>query len=113
MCYIKLTSKIQENRMAVIIENIPEIPDWGSNGKRVSDDGIRSESARIVESLKALPKGHCITLLPETDQPRELARLRTHWVNAASRAKIKIVTRAVTTEAGDRAIRIWRVSKDQ
>lgn len=97
--------------MAVVIENIPEIPDWGSKGKRVLGDGRLSESARIVESLRALPKGHCITLLPETGHPQELTRLRTHWINAASRAGIKIVSRAVTTEAGDRAVRIWRVSE--
>ena len=99
--------------MTVIIENIPEIPDWGSSGKRASGDGVFSESARIVESLKSLPKGHCITLLPETDEPRELARLRTHWINAANRAGIKVVSRAVTTTEGGRAIRIWRVSEVQ
>ncbi len=94
--------------MPVTIEEMPFIPEWGSKGKK-SVDGKRSESARIVEKLGSLPKGHCVTILPETGEPKELDRKRTHWTNAANRAGIAVVTRMVFTETGDKALRIWRL----
>lgn len=95
--------------MPVIVEDIPYIPERCSRGRTVSKDGRSSESSRMVEKLKTLPKGRCITLLPETEDPKELDRKRTHWTNAATRAGLKVVTRVVFTDAGDRAVRIWRV----
>lgn len=95
--------------MPIIVENIPHIPERGSLGRKSSRDGYVSESSRITQRLRSLSGGQCVTLLPETDHPKELERKRVHWHNAAKRAGIKVVSRLVTTDAGDRAIRIWRV----
>lgn len=94
--------------MPVIVEEMPLIPERGSKG-RMSVDGKGSESARIVEKLRALPKGHCITIFRETGADKELDRKRTHWTNAAHRAGIEVATRAAITETGDKVLRIWRI----
>jgi hypothetical protein len=78
-----------------------------------SAEDSRSESSRMVEKLVALPDEHCITVVPQTEDRLTMPRLRTHWANAASRAGIKITSRVCVTEHGERALRIWRVSKDQ
>ena len=100
--------------MTEIVEEMPYIPQWGTRGKRRSADGSLSESARIVAKLKSLPKGHCVTILPEEGgSSKALEKVRVQWTVAASRANLKIVTRAVITNTGDRALRIWRVAEDQ
>lgn len=96
--------------MPVIVEDMPFIPEKGSRGTKLSKDGAPSESSRMVERLKSLTKGQCLTILPETGEPKELERKRTHWANAATRAGMGIVSRMVITETGDRAVRIWRVA---
>jgi len=95
--------------MPTIVENVPFVSQKGTLGRKPSQDGYVSESSRMVGKLRSLSKGQCVTLLPETDHPKELERKRTHWANAATRAGIKVVSRLVTTDAGDRAVRIWRV----
>lgn len=95
--------------MPVIIEDAPFVPEATSRGKRLSRDGHRSESSRIVEKLQSLSKGQCVTLLPDTGEPRELEQKRNLWINAAKRAGLRVSSRAVFTDAGDRAIRIWRL----
>lgn len=94
--------------MPVIIEEMPLIPERGSRGQRFSKDGKPSDSFRAVEKLRALSPGQCVTILPETDDPKELERKRSLWVNAAHRAGLGVVSRLVVTETGDRAMRIWR-----
>lgn len=94
--------------MPVIVEEMPFIPEWGSKGKK-SVDGMRSESARMVEKLRALPNGHCITIFRETGADKEFDRKRTHWTNAANRAGLEVATRLATTDTGDKVLRIWRI----
>lgn len=101
--------RAEEKQMPEIVENAPFVPNTGSWGKKLRTDGHRSESSRIVAKLKALSSGQCVTLLPETGLPNELERKRVHWHNAATRAGLRVTSRVVTTEAGDRAIRIWRL----
>ena len=67
-----------------------------------------SMSSIIVRILRDLQNGHCITLLPETTHENDLNRQRIKWSNAAKRAGIDVITRAVTTEKGERVVRIWR-----
>ena len=67
-----------------------------------------SMSSIIVKILQDLQEGNCVTLLPETAHENDLNRQRIKWSNAAKRARIDVITRAVTTEHGERAIRIWR-----
>lgn len=95
--------------MPIIVEDVPDIPSRGSSKKKPPKEKFVSESSRMVEKLRTLSKDQCVTILPDTDDAKELHRKRTHWCNAASRAKINVVSRIVTTEAGDRALRIWRV----
>jgi len=83
--------------MPVIVEAIPNPVDVRH--------GVFT-SAGMVAMLKTLPEGHCVTLLTNTGQ--DLERQRTHWSNAAKRAGVYVVSRSVTTETGERAIRIWR-----
>lgn len=96
--------------MPIITEDIPFIPDRDVRGQRIPAKRSLSESARMVERLRGLSAGRCITLLPDTDDPKDLARKRVHWSNAAKRAGMTIITRTIYTDAGDRAIRIWRKS---
>lgn len=96
--------------MPVIIEDISQIPDRCSRGMKHSRKGDPdSESARMYKALMELPKGRCLTVLPDTDDPKELERKRAHWSNTASRRSLKIITRLVVTDAGDKALRIWRL----
>jgi hypothetical protein len=100
--------------MPEIVEEMPYIPQKGTKGRKLSMDGHSSESSRMAAKLKALPMGHCITILPDTGGSSDsLERTRVHWSVAASRARLKIVTRIVTTATGDRALRIWRVAETQ
>lgn len=96
--------------MPVITENIPYIPERDVRGQRIPEGARLSESARMVEKLRSLSSGCCITILPDTDDPKDLGRQRVHWANAARRAGMQVITRTVRTEAGDKAIRIWRKS---
>lgn len=96
--------------MPVIVEHIPQIPDRCSRGAKHARKGDPdSESARMYKALKELPNGRCLTVLPDTDDPKELERKRAHWSNAAKRRKLQVITRLVVTETGDRALRIWRI----
>lgn len=95
--------------MPIIVEDVSDIPLRGSSRRKSPKEKFVSESSRMVERLRDLRKGQCVTLLPETDDPKELSRRRVHWCNAAKRAGIGVISRMVTTEAGDRAVRIWRV----
>lgn len=98
--------------MLATTENIPLIPKARSLGlEKAIEKGHEwkpSMSSRIVDMLQSLSKDHCITLLPVTDLEDDLQRQRVLWYNAAKRAGIAIVSRLVTTQTGDRAIRIWR-----
>ena len=101
--------------MLATTENIPLIPKARSLGlEKAIEKGHEwkpSRSSRIVGMLQSLSKDHCITLLPEyayRDEKSDLERQRVLWYNAAKRAGIAIVSRLVTTQTGDRAIRIWR-----
>lgn len=98
--------------MLATTENIPLIPKARSLGlEKAIEKGHEwkpSRSSRIVDMLKSLSKDQCVTLLPVTDEKSDLERQRVLWYNAAKRAGIAIVSRLVTTQTGDRAIRIWR-----
>ena len=85
--------------MPVVIEKIPNPVDVRQ--------GVLTSSG-MVKMLRYLLEGQCITLLPNTEHDKDLERQRTHWSNAAKRAGIDVITRAVLIETGDRAIRIWR-----
>ena len=85
--------------MLVIIETIPNPVD-------VRQGPLTSSG--MVKMLRSLSEGQCITLLPNTEQDKDLERQRTHWSIAAKRAGIDVITRAAIVETGDRAIRIWR-----
>lgn len=67
-----------------------------------------SKAADIVRTLRALPNGQCVTLLPETDQKKDLDRQRVLWYVSATRAGISVISRRATTKEGHCAIRIWR-----
>lgn len=95
--------------MPVIVEDVSDIPLRGSSKKRPPKGKYVSESSRMVEKLRSLGRGQCLTILPETDDLKELQRKRVHWCIAAKRAGIRIVSRSAVTDAGDRAIRIWRL----
>lgn len=94
--------------MPILVELVPNIPEYGSKGRKPSPDKFLSTTKRMQDKLLSLRPNYCLTILPETDDPKELERKRTHWSVAANRGGIPIVTRMVITETGDRALRIWR-----
>lgn len=88
-----------------LIEKVPVIPHPRNSGWSTS------KSSRMVKTLTELPKGCCVTVFP-VDQHDQI-RMRTHWNNAATRAGMKITTRAVLLDDGRKVLRIWRISEDQ
>lgn len=94
--------------MTVFIKDVPFFPKGGLDGKPSSK--FPSQSAEMVHLLTKLAPGKCIEVTRQTDDPKEFERKRAHWITAARRSKIKVVTKIVPNEVGDMVLRVWKMS---
>lgn len=94
--------------MTYFIKDKPLFPVGSLDGRPRSN--FPSKSAEMVNLLKTLPSDKIIELVKETDDPMEFERKRSHWSTTAKRAGIKIVTKIMKNEVGDKVLRIWRMS---
>lgn len=92
--------------MAVIKESIPFFPSRSLDGSPRSK--FPTLSAEMIDRLRSLGRGECLTITVSTGEPEELERKRAHWGLVARRAKLPVITRIVKSAAGDRVLRIWR-----
>lgn len=94
--------------MAIFIKEKPLFPIGSLDGR--SGSNFPSRSAEMVHLLKTLPPDKIIEETRETGDPKEFERKRSHWSTTAKRAGIRIVTKIMKNEVGDKVLRIWRVA---